>query len=735
MACFLRTLAHGLAIALIAATVVAHVRLTNPGNGNYLHWTIPDDVGIVVSSIGSDDVLDAADEVAIRLAIQDWNEVTGSDVTLVEDLDPATRARTDWSSNAIHLVFFDETNASGYFSGGGTVAVTPIWFYSNGRISDADILFNGSGFGFTASGANGRFDIQDVAAHELGHLVGLDHSGWAGATMYPYVDPRVIEHRSLSEDEVHGLRHISASQSFGKITGTIRRESDDSVVRGAHVVARDETGRTRAGILTEDDGHFTLPGLEPATYTVYVVPLDEPVSAANLGGGLTIQVDFEPAFYSSSAVITGTNTVALGTLDVADDVLLNLGRNSDRYPIRIQDGTSTSITIRGTGLFTGASLEASDPDLVVGSPTWYGSQVVFPLTIPDGEPLGHIDLMVTNASGDISVLPAALEVTPPSPTVTDVTPDSGSVTGGEALTITGTEFHPGARVVIGDRIYTDGAVGGATVVSPTTITLTTGTMVAGLHDVVVIDASGVEGRAMDAYTAADVPVVDTVFPPAGSFAGGTTVAVTGAAFQAGATVRIDGVTQSTIVRESETMLTFESVGGAPGGPYLLEVENPDLGVATSAFAYETVPDPQITTVEPAVGSKGGGDTVTITGANFSPDMAVSFGDDPDTGAGGVEAAEFTYVDETTIEVVTPAHAAGEACVMVSNSSTDQAVVLAGGFTFQGGGGSGGGGCSTRDVNLPPMGPREALLSSAWALLLLTVLVVRAHRARLALERF
>ena len=49
---------------------------------------------------------------------------------------------------------FDETNFSGYFpNGSGTVAVTPIIFNpATGTIVDADILFNGSGFGFATDG-------------------------------------------------------------------------------------------------------------------------------------------------------------------------------------------------------------------------------------------------------------------------------------------------------------------------------------------------------------------------------------------------------------------------------------------------------------------------------------------------------------------------------------------------------------------------------------------------------
>ena len=153
------------------------------------------------------------------------------------------------------MMLFDENNSSGFFpSGSGIVAVTPLTFFTTGQIIDADVLFNGSDFKFTTSSESFSFDVQDVATHELGHLLGLDHSGCAGSTMYPYVDPSVILHRSLSADEVRGIESAYPVSQMGSIKGSVRRAGPGTVVKGAWVGARDAQGRLVAGALSNKIG-------------------------------------------------------------------------------------------------------------------------------------------------------------------------------------------------------------------------------------------------------------------------------------------------------------------------------------------------------------------------------------------------------------------------------------------------------------------------------------------------
>lgn len=713
---------------VLVASASANTRLKS-SSGYELRWGQPSNVGIVIQRAGSDDLADESHVTAIQNAIRAWNEAPGSAARLIENASAGARARTDWPSDDLHLVLFDEDGSSGYFPiGTGIVALTPVWFTASGVISDADVLFNGRDFTFTTSGDAGAFDVQDVATHELGHLLGLDHSGWAGATMYPYVDPAIVLHRSISEDEVSALRTAYPAAPFGALAGVVRYPDDD-YVGGAHVVALDANGRTRASTLTSNLGAFTLRGLAPGTYSLYATPFEAPVSAANLSGNHGIQVDFRTTAFGSFGV-TESGTTSIGNRTVLADTSLGLGRTSDDLPVRCVIGRTRTVTLHGSNLAPGSALETSDASVTVAPLAWNFSQVTFQVTVPDDEALGHVDLTVVNAVGQRSTLVAALEITPPDPTVASVTPARGSFHGGDEITLRGTGFRPRATVVIGERVYVEG-LNGCTRIDGETLRLTTASDRLGARDVVVIDPSGVEGRLAHGFTFEALPGITNVFPGTGSSSGGTTVVLSGQDFVAGCTVSIGGVVQTSVDYASDTRLVVTTSPGVPGGPYTVEVANPLGETATALFSYASAPDPIVTAIDPASGSDAGGSVVTIHGAHFTSSCEVVFGADANTGAGGALSSEIEFVDAHTLRVVSPPFASGTRSVVVRDPLTQQAAVVPSGFVYQSSK-SPGGGCAS----IGPHGGDDrwrgasgfAAIGIAFAWLLLRARASRPHAA-------
>jgi hypothetical protein len=713
-------------VTLLAAVVPAHVRLRDPNTLAPLSWSSPGAISVVLSSKPPDSIADRSHETAIRNAIHAWNEVATSAVKLVENTSPAQRDRTDFQSFGLHQVLFDESDASGFFpTGSGIVAITPVTFTIGGSILDADILFNGAEFNFTTRGQLGSIDVQDVATHELGHFIGLDHTGVGGASMYPFVGPGDLLQRSLSEDDVNGATEIAPVGVSGSITGTVRRLADLRAVAAAHVSAVTSDGRSESATLTGADGKFRLSGLSVGEFRVSVNPLDGPVGEENVSVDHPVETDFGTLLGPVVPLASG-QTFALGDVLVPDDVAFRLGDRADPLPVRAVAGEVRSgFLLGGFGLSAGTTLETSDPDVIVFGVVTGGSTISFSILTPSGAEPGHVDLIARRGAA-VDLIPGAVEITPPDPTVASVAPTQGAHVGGTLVSILGSGFRSGAAVVLGDRVYREGA--GLEVQNDTLMRVTTLATESGLRDVVVIDASGVEGRLAGGFRFTADPVVDTVFPRAGNSAGGTQVVIKGRDFDANVVVRIGGAIQP-VVRVDDRTLRITTSAGASGATSLA-VENPAVVPLATAFTYVSQPDPRVASVAPTSGLAG--TRVTVTGTDFTPDTTVSFGLDPETGLGGAEATAIDFVSSTTLEVIVPSVAAGASAVMTMDRVTGQASVLPAAFTVTPAAKtSGGGGCHTAPVSAPPSVGR-ALEAGVWLMLLFAfALALRVQGRRAA----
>jgi hypothetical protein len=157
-------------------------------------------------------------------------------------------------------------------------------------IVDADIMFN-PGETFATSGATaGQFDLQSVVTHEIGHMMGLDHSTIAHAVMYPYGDTSSIGlRRALWADDMIGAGTLYPGPSMTAngtgIQGQIKVGGTGAYA--AHVEAIDAaTGDVVTETLTDPWGYYHL-RVFGGTYYVYVQPL-----APDLNHGPSTLADF-----------------------------------------------------------------------------------------------------------------------------------------------------------------------------------------------------------------------------------------------------------------------------------------------------------------------------------------------------------------------------------------------------------------------------------------------------------
>jgi hypothetical protein len=146
------------------------------------------------------DLPDAAAEGAMQAGANVWANQSGASVGF-NYLGRSAQATTGFDS--VNLVVF--RNASS-----GSAIATTYWWSNGSHIIDADIVFWDAAFLFFSgsSGCAGGFYIEDIAAHEFGHAIGLGHSAISAATMYPSVSTCNQGNRTLDSDDIAGARFL-----------------------------------------------------------------------------------------------------------------------------------------------------------------------------------------------------------------------------------------------------------------------------------------------------------------------------------------------------------------------------------------------------------------------------------------------------------------------------------------------------------------------------------------------
>jgi IPT/TIG domain len=116
------------------------------------------------------------------------------------------------------------------------------------------------------------------------------------------------------------------------------------------------------------------------------------------------------------------------------------------------------------------------------------------------------------------------------------------------------------------------------------------------------------------------PMVTSVSPATGPGSGGTEVTIVGSGFTGATAVAFGGANASSFSVDSDTQITAVTPPG-------LGVVDVDVVVpAPNQFVYVPTPSRvEITAVNPALGSAGGGDVVSITGHGFTGAAGVRFG--------------------------------------------------------------------------------------------------------------
>jgi len=158
-------------------------------------------------------------------------------------------------------------------------ARTRVFFNRRSEISEAVIVLNPYQQ-FSTDGSLGTYDFESTLTHEIGHLLGLQHSTIGGATMNEFQGKNgtfnisnFFSPRTLSEDDITQVRAIYGAKDDDECCGAIDGKltlSNGKTVKGFNVwLEESETGRVITGSKVGADGSFLLKGLEANKYRLY----------------------------------------------------------------------------------------------------------------------------------------------------------------------------------------------------------------------------------------------------------------------------------------------------------------------------------------------------------------------------------------------------------------------------------------------------------------------------------
>ncbi|MEB2844730.1 IPT/TIG domain-containing protein [Endobacterium cereale] len=238
--------------------------------------------------------------------------------------------------------------------------------------------------------------------------------------------------------------------------------------------------------------------------------------------------------------------------------------------------------------------------------------------------------------------------------VSSLSPATGSVLGGNTVTITGSGMAAVETVAFGGNVTTD-----FTLVSPNQISVRVPPGAAGATSVSVARTGGGQSPA-GSYTYIALPAVTSVSPARSSTTGNVSVVITGTAFT-GATgpngVSFGSTGAASYQVNSDTQITAVAPAGSAGNVPVTVTTVGGTSTAGAASIFTYVGSPVVSSLTPARGPLDGGEDITISGNNFIDVTGVQFG----TSAVTV----YTVTDANEIEAQVPAGMAGSVSVTVT----------------------------------------------------------------------
>ena len=372
---------------------------------------------------------------AARRALSRWASL--SDITFIVTWSSATSISPADAGDGISLLTIASTPENDVFNSETTTGRTRVFFDpETGNIAEADISINpspraenGAELQFSTDGTPGTYDLEATFTHEIGHLLGLDHSAVLSSTMQErqafngtFGLPALTE-RTLSEDDRQKVRSLYGSRlKLGRIEGRLvdnRTPGALIPLGGVHVWAESFTnGRVIASDITAADGTYKLEGLVAGQYRVIVSSAADTASATQkfrsfeLSNQVAVKADQSTPLNSNLVppLVSALNPRVIG---------LNAELSSVALPLA--PGKRVKIYLGGEGVdqVPGTSIAVNSPFFTVDPATLTREQIPAPfpvvsieLQVAANAPFGDYSLRLQSNSGETAYVPGAITIDP-----------------------------------------------------------------------------------------------------------------------------------------------------------------------------------------------------------------------------------------------------------------------------------------------------------------------------------
>ena len=383
---------------------------------------------------------------AARRALDRWASV--ANIQFFETRSTAQTISPPNAGDGVNLITVSTENAAA-FGTSESPGRTRVFHDSGGAIVEADIALNPTQL-FSTDGTFGTYDLESTFTHEVGHLLGLEHSAIIGATMQPrqakngvYGLPAFTQ-RTLSDDDEAGARALYGSWTgMGSLSGRLMANGpagQAQAVFGGHVFAEDVlTGRVVAGSVTLASGDFRLNAIAPGQYRLIGQSLEGPVAAADIasvGGSYSGLAETKPAFRSfvadgagasQTVTITSQAATSLGfiRLSTPPPTLLPrvIGMNGElsTAALPLEPGETVTVYVGGDGLdqILANGVSVSSPFITVDPASLafeeFGTSypvISFEITVAPNAPPGEYSIRLQSPVGELAYLAGALTIDP-----------------------------------------------------------------------------------------------------------------------------------------------------------------------------------------------------------------------------------------------------------------------------------------------------------------------------------